>query len=287
MLDNIVHPYNKELSEIGYTVFDSLEENIVTELYDFYQSIQSPQLSGFHPSMFWEDVNLKKKISNKISTALENWVKVNFPDYRILYGNFMVKEPGENSIMKIHQDWSYVEETQYQSFAIWFPLSDLTQKNGALSMIPNSHLFDNHDRGPGVHCPFYENEDYLIQNFGKNLYLKKGQPVVWEHHLLHFSPPNLSENTRIAVTAIIVPKDIPVYHYYKNEEKDLLEQFEIEPDFYFNYEIGKRPEKFAKLSQQKKISTITFTKESLMKTLEDKQDNIQMNWLEKIKNIFS
>jgi len=61
MLDNIVHPYKKELSEIGYTVFDSLDEDIVTELYNFYHNIQSPQLSGFHPSMFWEDSTLKKK----------------------------------------------------------------------------------------------------------------------------------------------------------------------------------------------------------------------------------
>jgi len=199
----------------------------------------------------------------------------------------MVKESGENSIMKIHQDWSYVEEAHYQSFAIWFPLSDLTQKNGALSMIPKSHLYGNHDRGPGVHCPFYENEEYLIQNFGKCLYLKKGQPVVWEHHLLHYSPPNLSEETRIAVTAIIVPKDIPVYHYFKNEEENLLEQFEIETDFYFNYKIGKRPEKFAKLTQQKKISTITFSKENLKTILTEKKDNIQNNWLKKLKNIFS
>lgn len=280
-------PYKKELSEIGYTIFDSLDEIIVTKLNDFYHSIQSPQLSGFHPSMFWEDVILKKKISNKISTTLENWVKENFPDFQILYGNFMVKEPGENSIMKIHQDWSYVDETQYQSFAIWFPLSDLTPDNGALSMIPRSHLFDNHDRGPGVHCPFYENESFLIQNFGKSLYLKKGQPVVWEHHLLHYSPPNLSKNSRVAVTAIIVPKNIPVYHYYKNEEKNLLEQFEIEPDFYFNYKIGSRPEKFAKLIQQKEISTRTYSKEYLKKTLIGEQDNNQNNWLKKIKNIFS
>jgi hypothetical protein len=287
MLDNIDHPLKKELSEIGYTVFDSLDEDIVSELNDFYHSISSDHLTGFHPSMFWEDVTLKKKISFKISTVLEKWVKENFPDFRILYGNFMVKEPGQNSIMKIHQDWSYVEETQNQSFAIWFPLSDLTQKNGALSMIPKSHLFENHERGPGVHCPFYENEEFLIQNFGKSLYLKKGQPVVWEHHLLHYSPPNLSENTRIAVTAIIVPKDIPVYHYFKNEEENLLGKFEIEPDFFFNYKIGKRPEKFAKLIQQKKISTIAFSKEKLIKTLSENQEHSQQNWLKKLKNIFS
>ena len=279
------HPYNEELSEIGYSIFETLDEQIVSELYDFYHNIQSPQLSGFHPSMFWEDVELKKNISNKICSVLQNWVDETFPDYDILYGNFMVKEPGENSIMKIHQDWSYVEEAQYQSFALWFPLIDLNQQNGALSMIPRSHQFDNHDRGPGVHCPFYENEEFLIKNFGKSLYLKKGQLVVWEHHLLHYSPPNVSKNTRIAVTAIIVPKNIPVYHYFKNEEKNLLEQFEIEPDFYLNYKIGGRPEKFAKLIQQKEISTKTYSKEYLKKTLTDGQVNNQNNWLKKIKNI--
>lgn len=287
MLNTIERPFRKELSEIGYTIFDPLDEKVVSEFVDFYHNLQSPILSGFHPSMFWNDVNLKKIISDKISTVLENWVRNNFPDYKILYGNFMVKEPGENSIMKIHQDWSYVEETQYQSFAIWFPLRDLTSKNGALSMIPKSHLFNNHDRGPGVHCPFYVNEDFLIENFGKSLYLKRGQPVVWEHHLLHYSPPNLSENSRIAVTAIIVPNDIPVYHYVKNEEKNLLEQFEIEPDFYVNYKIGSRPEKFAKIKQQKEISIPIYSKADLKKTLANVQDYPPQKWLKKLKNIFS
>lgn len=79
MLDNIDHPLKKELSEMGYTVFDSLDEDIVSELNDFYHSIQSPRLSGFHPSMFWEDVTLKKKISFKISTVLENWGERKLP----------------------------------------------------------------------------------------------------------------------------------------------------------------------------------------------------------------
>jgi hypothetical protein len=37
--------------------------------------------------------------------------------FRVLYGNFMVKEPDESSAMKIHQDWTYVDETLYNSFA--------------------------------------------------------------------------------------------------------------------------------------------------------------------------
>ncbi|MCO5249748.1 MAG: phytanoyl-CoA dioxygenase family protein [Chitinophagales bacterium] len=277
----------KELSEIGFKRFDLIDNQLVDSLQDYYYSLHSPVNKGFHPSMFWKDVETKKNISDLICNALNSWVNEHFIHHRILYGNFMVKESGKESIMKLHQDWSYVDEEFGQSFAIWFPLQDLTDNNGALSMIPRSHFSKNHHRGPGTHCPFLENQDYIIKKYGQPLYLKKGEPVVWEHHLLHYSPPNLSAFPRVAVTAIIVPKGQPIYHYFKNSGEDILYQYEVEHDFYFNYDIGKAPSNFCTLIHQFPIHSQTMSLEKVDKLLGGKPVIRKVNYFQKFKKIFS
>ncbi|MCO5229622.1 MAG: phytanoyl-CoA dioxygenase family protein [Chitinophagales bacterium] len=276
----------KEISEKGFTIFDILEASITERLSSHYHSLSSPFQTGFHPSMFWQNTQTKFEISQLICKELEPWVEEHFIGYRLLYGNFMVKEPGKESIMKLHQDWSYVDEEFEQSFAIWFPLQDLTDSNGALSMIPRSHFSKNHHRGPGTHCPFLENEDYIIENFGQALYLKKGQPVVWEHHLLHYSPPNLSTSPRIAVTAIIVPKDQPIYHYFQQDSDADIEQYQIEPQFYFNYNIGKRPKYHSQLVQNFSPIKQTYSIKEINQLL-GKAENKKFNYIQKLKKIFS
>lgn len=234
----------------GYTLLPLLDAGIVEELSLYYSGLSSPYEKGFHPSMFWKDPVLKQQISEKICKSLQDFVSQYFKGFRLLYGNFMVKQPGEESRMKLHQDWAYVDENHTESYAIWFPLQDLNSQNGALCMVPGSHGFKNLIRGPGTYCPFESQESWIAKEYGKTLFLKKGQPVVWQHRVLHYSPANLSQQPRVAVTAILVPNNEPVYHFYKEDSSNVVEQYQVEDSFYFHYDIGKRPVNFVTLMKE-------------------------------------
>jgi ectoine hydroxylase-related dioxygenase (phytanoyl-CoA dioxygenase family) len=192
--------------------------------------------------MFHENEEYRMKMNDAIVAEL-NKALYSFlgNQYEILYGNFMVKEPGEESVMKIHQDWTYVDETKNNSFAIWVPLCNLTTQNGAFHVVPYSHNSKNLQRGPGTHCPFFEHREIIEEKFSNPLYLKAGEAVCWNHRLAHYSPSNLSEKPRIAVTVIIVPKNKEIIHFYKSDNIDLLECFSINKSFFFKYKIGFRP----------------------------------------------
>lgn len=274
---------NKTLSKKGFVVLDPLAKDVVEQLRSYYTSLQSPIKKGFHPSLMWDNPVQKKEINQNIRTLIEEWVSTHFCNHRILYCNFMVKEPGEESRMQLHQDWSYVDEKNDQSFAIWFPLQDLNDQNGPLSMIPYSHLFQNHNRGPGVHCPFQKHEEYIISEFGIPLFLKEGQPVVWEHHLLHYSPPNYSEQSRLAVTAIIVPKDKNIYHYYQSNGNTEIHQYQVENDFYFHYNIVDPPNNFALKINDLSSEFFNYEKKQLDEKLRIQK---RFNWWTKIKKLF-
>lgn len=245
---------HQKLVKLGYVTLPVLDEDIISQLKEFYLKLSSPFEKGFHPTMMWNDPQVKVSVSETICRLLENYVNQHMQGHRLLYGNFMVKQPGGESAMKLHQDWAYVDEREQDSYAIWFPLDDLTKDNGALYMVPGSHKIKNTVRGPGVFCPFFDHNELITSSYGIPLYLKKGQPVLWHHRMLHYSPANLSDQPRIAVTAILVPVGQEVIHYYKPENTDEVEKYSVQDGFYFNYEIGKRPVKYVTL-----LNKFTYT----------------------------
>jgi ectoine hydroxylase-related dioxygenase (phytanoyl-CoA dioxygenase family) len=272
LLHNAYASLNNSLENLGYCTMDLLSADDIEVLLKVYKENKVKDARGFHPTMFHNNAEYRKKMNDTIievlSSRLEEYIG---NDYKILYGNFMVKEPGEESNMKIHQDWTYVDETKYNSFAFWIPLCDLNSENGAFNVVPFSHLTQNLKRGPGTYCPIYEHRDVIEKKYSKPLYLKAGQAVCWNHRLAHFSPANISNTSRIAVTVIVVPKHAQTIHYYKSDNsKDLL-HFEIDSDFFNNYKIGQQPDLpiiskekyipyFLSSNQLKSMLTSTFTK---------------------------
>ena len=238
-----------QFEQDGVVTFQLLSEEEVNALKEFYLGLTHAADEGFHASMFNPSDEYKQAVDQKIKEVVGNKMEDILIDYRPLYANFMVKEPGENSKMKIHQDWTYVDENQYTSVAIWLPLMDLDHHNGCLYFLKGNHKFENRFRGPGIPCPYDNLHEAIETSYSTKTPLKAGEVACWHHSVIHWSPPNISEETRIAPTMILVPKEAPVYHYFADYSgpSNKVERFEVDTDFYMNYQIGKRPEG-AKLS---------------------------------------
>ncbi|MEZ5009088.1 MAG: hypothetical protein R2753_13135 [Chitinophagales bacterium] len=75
--------------------------------------------------MFHTDLSYKKEVDRIIKDVVyhkfNHIFQPNFLDHQ-LYANFMVKEQGKESDMKWHQDWAYVHENEFDSYAIWIPV---------------------------------------------------------------------------------------------------------------------------------------------------------------------
>lgn len=233
---------NAKICDRGFCTFPLLQDEQVNYLLNFYKEKTISSLPGFHPTMFHNDYKYRKTVNDVITTVFKTSLKNYVSDeYEILYGNFMVKEPGIDSAMKIHQDWAYVDETKYSSFAFWIPLCDLTFENGAFNAIPFSHNIKNPIRGVGTFCPFDEHQKILKEQYSEALYLKAGEAVCWNHKLAHYSPPNLTDIPRVAVTVIVVPKEAELLHFFKSDFDNILQKYKIDKDFFLDYKIGESP----------------------------------------------
>lgn len=225
----------------GYVVVPFLEEAQVAALREFFFA-KHPQLpDGFYSSSFNTDETHKQSVNDKIESVLSEQVSSHFHSIKKLGGCFLNKQPGAQSEMPIHQDWTVVDEPNFDSITIWIPLQDVNEKNGAIQVIDGSHRFSSALRSPSLEDPFKNIQAELRKDL-KLLPMKAGEAFIFSQALLHASPPNISNEPRIAVTYGLIDAAAQLLFYHKNEEGK-VEQYFVEENFFqrYNTQIGQRP----------------------------------------------
>lgn len=208
----------KEFRDQGYVLVNLLEDKEVRELQEFYSA--SPQEYQEKYTTFASNDELYKRRVNDflkkvIGEKAENFLS---PNMKPFWGNYMYKAPSENTNMPLHVDWQYVEEPEFLSLNLWAPLVDTNSKNGALHVVPKSHHVVDFPRGIDLPRYYEHNEQEIKDKYGKIILLKKGEAIIYDHRLLHYSLPNLSGESRLAVTLIYCPKEAETSIFYADNE---------------------------------------------------------------------
>lgn len=254
--------YSLEIRQKGFVRKDILNSEDLKALKDLYASLGPPDRKGTHVTMFDPSYEYRCKVDQGIKAICQSKVQTLMKGYKALYANFMVKESGQEGDFPLHQDWTYVDEHFHTSVAVWIPLDDVNERNGALHVVERSHKFITQLRGPYVHEPFQAIGEYIKTGYSSSADLKAGEALMWDHRLIHFSKPNLTEKPRIAVTLIMVPSDAEVIHCFAAPESQgrRIEKYKVDTDFYMRYVISQRP-KDVSLVEIVEQPAINFTKE--------------------------
>lgn len=159
-------------------------------------------------------------------------------------GVFLIKPPSLNSALKIHQDASIIDETTNYGMYCWLPLQDTNIGNGTMHLVPRSHLLMNERRSLNVPWA-YEKHSKTIQKYLIPINLKKGQVLIYDNSLIHYSPKNNSDNVRIAISCAILPINYQLIHHFKDEKtpKGKMEAYLVNEQFWIEEDIFSRPSK--------------------------------------------
>jgi ectoine hydroxylase-related dioxygenase (phytanoyl-CoA dioxygenase family) len=225
----------------GYVVVPFLHLEQVEALRGLFFETHSSLPEGFYSSSFSHNEALKQRINKEIEVIFETQVEAQFGAIKKLGSCFLNKQPGEQSEMPVHQDWTIVDEPFQDSITIWVPLQDVDEKNGAIQVIDGSHRFSKLLRSPSLEDPFKLVNQALKKDL-KMVKMKAGEALIFSHALLHASPPNLSQEPRIAVTYGLIGADAQLMFHHRNEKGE-VEQYFVEEDFFqkYNTQIGERP----------------------------------------------
>src|SRR5712671_897574 len=128
----------QEYQSKGYVVIPFLDRAELAELKQFYASLRFASARQNLCSVIDERPTVARQMKEVFTTVAAEAIARNFRQCELLHGNFLVKQPGQDSVTRPHQDWTIVDGPQDSVGAAWMPLEDVDIHNGAMGAIPGS-----------------------------------------------------------------------------------------------------------------------------------------------------
>ena len=229
---------DKQLVQEGYVIVPFLSTQEVKELKDFFYDNHSDDIPGFYATAHHPDIAFRKKMNDTIKRVFQSSIEKHFTGCEALGGSFVVKTKSQEERLHPHQDWNIVDETIYRSFNIWTPLVDLAKENGAIRILPKSHLWGLNYRGPNIPDTRADQLESFWQDM-LTLNMRAGEALIYDHRLYHASYANKTDEYRLATVFGIKPKPAAMYYYYGN--KGNIDVYESSVNFFMEADIQQGP----------------------------------------------
>jgi hypothetical protein len=232
----------QQFEEVGYVIVDLISKHEIQNLEADFLNYASAENSKAFTTWAVNEYDFKKDIDSIIKKYFAPPSEKIFSRHVPFWGNFMIKNTDPKNILPLHADWSYVDESADISLNLWVPLTDTNEMNGGLCVVPGSHKVVNQIRGVNLYRFYAPNAGDIIHAYGKQLNVKCGQGVIYDHRLLHYSLVNYSGKDRRAATLIFVPKDRQLLHYFSEiEGGEIAEYYINSPEFFFLNNFYQKP----------------------------------------------
>lgn len=233
------------LEQNGYIIIDFLDAHQISSVLELYHSLPNGLEGGFAPSIMSRDINYRQLINRQIKKLLETKITELFKSYRLCFWSFVVKQASRaDSEVQMHQDWSFVDESKFNSLGIWCPLIDVKPLNGCIHLVKGSYQLNTKARGLFNDFP-YENLLRIIQEkYLTKLPMQAGQALIYDTRTFHCSPANKTDKERVALAGLMIPQDSILRYYHCDFQNDpsKLEIFEVDDEFYTRVILGVKPE---------------------------------------------
>lgn len=210
-------PYvNQNLVDDGFQVFESTQ--IYKEALKANLDLEEVGLLVKNTDVFRTKLGDIKQIQNlHLINYLESFNEecarlIGASDYEVLNNQYFCKPPNYK-MTSAHQDNAYFDSDE-KIYTFWMPLQNVDVLNSCMFYVPGSHK-----KGLVEHKPIGTNTRTRTGKTGVSLYsdyylnkdfvkvpMSVGQVLVHDKNCMHFSSPNLSDDYRISITAIMKVK---------------------------------------------------------------------------------
>lgn len=241
---------NNDIQKDGYTIIKNVVSNAQLQFLE----------DTYHQLTKFTEYTIEEKFQNSgrfRSPEIRNFVMDNIGKFskeflpsvfdKDIYdenttGAFQIKPPSKVSELNPHQDAPVIDETKENGLFVWIPLCNITENNGAVLVLPGSHLWQNHQRSLNVSWVF-EKHTKLLWKYMQPIYMNRGDILVWDTAMIHASLPNISNEIRVAITTTLLPKNFKMVEYFKDKQtpKGKIEKYIVERSFWESEDIMKRP----------------------------------------------
>jgi hypothetical protein len=252
----------REFEEHGYVKIPLLNDEQIRHLLQVERRLSPQMQENFYTSIWSDNPDYRKTVDRELKDFYPALLNDLLIYCKPVFGNFLVKKPGENSNIALHQDWTFVDENRFHGVNVWCPLVDTTEQNGQLRIVPDSHKLNLPVRGRAIPSPFKKISEYIFENYATGISAKAGEIVIYDVRLLHGSMDNNSNQNRTATALVMVPDEAKLIHYMKdlNEENKAF-KIDVEPEFFTDYGLSDYPQQFTEGKEPVPLNHFILNKE--------------------------
>jgi ectoine hydroxylase-related dioxygenase (phytanoyl-CoA dioxygenase family) len=227
----------------GYIVFPLLNMAEVADLKQYYEDLKiKDQMGfGFHVSMDQADKDMSRRVREKVWGVILPRLNEHLKDFKPFVASYVVKDPNPKGVVPAHQDWSFTdnEEEGYCSITCWTTLVPTNIDNGGMGVIRGSHkMMQNYRPSPSPQTPVpLEQHMFSIFPYLKTIDMQPGQVLMFDNRTFHASPPNTSNEVRLAAGVGVTQADAELVHFHLKPDgtKSVLQKYKVDEDFYLKY----------------------------------------------------
>ncbi len=227
---------------------------------------------GFYVGLYHKDKDAVSKMIDIIAEIALPKVAPYLVDYKLITASFVIKDPNPIGIVPPHQDWTFVEdEVQHCSVSCWIPLQKTTMENGCIGVIKGSNKYFSSIRpspSPQTPSPLSKHM-FTLFPYMNLIEMEAGEALIFDNRTIHASPPNITEEPRLAIGLSITQKEAELRHYnLKPGTKDTLIKYKVGPEFFKKYDNGMLSEMYdakANIEGYEVLEEIPFLWEDLSK----------------------
>ncbi len=184
--------------------------------------------------LIWHNIHAGEKLLNIARHFLGG-------DILVKYNSCFLKPARTGSATPWHQDNGLWRDGETEPFNFWMPLEPATRENGCMQFIPGSHKTEivEHVLYPdSIHgeLPREAVKEMTKKQGIHHIELDPGDVVFWHSNMWHYSPPNKSDKSRIAVAGVWTNPDIvrnsiriPPQTRWAMKDGEVCTQFPPEP----------------------------------------------------------
>lgn len=225
-----------EFSRLGYLKLTTLDDDHVERLRAVFAELFPEEMQGFIPTYAVATPERKAQANERVKEILAPVVVPYFDRHRAFNSSFLMKWPGDDSALPLHQDTCYVDERVFRSAVVWVALDDADDEldNGPLQVIPGSHRFDRLPRGTRTWWPYDEVSDFAEAQCTVSLPVRKGDVLMMDNALIHCSFPNRSDAPRLAVALSLAPEEAGLIHAVGHDDATVT-LHDVDEDFFVQF----------------------------------------------------
>ncbi|MGC2401878.1 MAG: phytanoyl-CoA dioxygenase family protein [Acidobacteriaceae bacterium] len=127
--------------------------------------------------------------------------------------NFFIKDGNDPAYVSWHQDSTYWGLSKPDVVTAWVALSESNRANGAMEVIPGTHLLDQipHKDTYAKHNALTRGQEVAVEVDNSKavaIELQPGEMSLHHVRIIHGSPPNSSSNRRIGFAIRYIPTEV-------------------------------------------------------------------------------